>query len=119
MSEVMESQRERLSFPKRIGIAFAGGWLAIASRTVVKDRRILFINDAFGLSGSVISLGHILEGFVKSGHKLLVINKKKDKGAAHLRQGGATVFRIHISIGLSAGQVAEEWEKRIGLLKQS
>jgi glycosyltransferase involved in cell wall biosynthesis len=76
--------------------------------TVGKGKRILFINHAFGLSGSVISLGHIVEGFVKSGYEVFVVNKSNDKGAAYLRECGATVFSTRTSIGLSVSAVVEE-----------
>jgi glycosyltransferase involved in cell wall biosynthesis len=76
--------------------------------TVGKGKRILFINHASGLSGSVISLGHIVEGFVKSGYEVFVVNKNNDKGATYLRESGATVFCTRISIGLSVSAVVEE-----------
>ena len=69
---------------------------------------ILFINHAFGLSGSVISLGYIVRGFTQNGYHAFVVQKTNDKGAYYLRECGATVFCVHFSIGLSLCSAVDE-----------
>jgi glycosyltransferase involved in cell wall biosynthesis len=70
--------------------------------------RVLFINHAFGLSGSTISLGYMVKGFAASGYEVFVVQKNNDKGAAYLQERSAIVFCMHVSIGLSLSLAVEE-----------
>lgn len=77
-------------------------------RTEAAEKRVLVINHAFGLSGSVRSLGYVVTGLVRSGHEVIVVTKENDKGANFLREKGATVCCMGVSVGLSFSAAVEE-----------
>src|ERR1035437_2248255 len=71
-------------------------------------RKILVINHAFGLSGSVISLGYMVRAFKKHDFQVFIVQKNSDAGANFLYECGAEVIATGISIGLSLSAATEE-----------